>query len=69
MKKAIKILQALKPGEKNYKSKVKVLAEIICEPTHGHLLPDNLVRWADKVGLKTENHCEDRTSWWTVSGR
>ena len=69
MKKAIKALQNLKPTEKYYKQKVKLLAEIINDDTTGHLCPDGLVKWCDKVGLKTENHCEDRTSWWTVSGR
>ena len=69
MKKAFLILKNLNPSEKNFKMKVKILAEIIVEPTHGHMCPGNLVRWADKCGLKTENHCEDRISWWTVSGR
>ena len=69
MKKAIKILQKLKPSEKNYRGKVKLLAEIIEDSATGHICPDSLVVWCDKVGLKTENHCEDRTSWWTVSGR
>lgn len=62
-------MESLKQIYYRYKQKVKLLAEIINDPTTGHLCPDNLVVWCDKVGLKTENHCEDRTSWWTVSGR
>lgn len=68
MKKAILILKNLSPRVKNYKGKVKLLAEIIATPTTGHICPGNLVNWCKKVGLKTELHCEDRTSWWTVSG-
>jgi hypothetical protein len=68
-KKAIKVLQELKPTEKYYKQKVKLLAELINYPSAGNLCPDNLVLWCDKVGLKTEYHCEDKTSFWTFSGR
>lgn len=69
MKKAIKILQQLKPDERYYKTKVKLLSEIINDPTVGHLCPDKLVTWCEKSGLETKHHCEDRTSWFTVSGR
>lgn len=69
MKKAFYILQNLNINDKYFKLKVKLLSEIIANSTTGHICPDNLVIWAGKCGLKTENHCEDRTSWWTVSGR
>lgn len=68
MKKAIKILQTLKETESNYAGKVKLLAEIIGSPTVGHICPKDLVDWSKGVGLETACHCEDRTSWWTVSG-
>lgn len=64
MKKSIEILKKLKPTEKNYKKKVKLLAELILEdPYGGILLPDELIKWAIKVGLKVEGSCEDGTSW------
>lgn len=69
MNKAIKILQGIKPNESNYKKKITLLSEIINEPTVGHICPDSLVKWANKVGLKTELNCEYKTSWWSVSGK
>ena len=69
MEKAIKILQDLKPYEKNYKAKVKLLADIIQDSIICYICPENLVDWCNVVGLKTELNCEDKTSWWTVSGK
>lgn len=68
MEKAIGILQNLKPGESFYKQKLSILAEIINEPEIGIICPKILVEWCKESGLKVENNCEDKTSWWTVSG-
>jgi len=67
MKKVAEVLQGLNPEEQYYKEKVGLLYELINNPNVGHLCPDKLVDWCKKVGLKTENNCEDRASWWTVT--
>ena len=69
MKKAISILQALKPTEKYYKLKVKILSQLINEPEHGHILPRELFKWAEKNKLKIKNHDTDKCIWDTVSLR
>lgn len=58
-------MQGLKPTDKLFKLKVKILAELILQKDMGHILDDRLVEWAKKSGIKVELHCEDRTSWWT----
>jgi hypothetical protein len=63
--KAVKILQSLKPTEPLYKAKIKILAQLIEDRDGGHILDGRLVKWADKVGIKTKLHCEDKTSWWS----
>lgn len=69
MDKAIKILQKLKPKEKKYKQKVRILSLIISEPEVGHILPDCLYKWAVKNKLKIQNHATDKVIWDSVSGR
>lgn len=69
MRKAITILSKLKPSEKHYKQKVKILAQIINDPHTGHILPRELYNWAIKNKLKVEEHATDGAIWDTVSGR
>lgn len=63
------ILNKLKPTAKNYKKKIKVLNELIQDPTTGHILDNKLVRWAERKGLNVSHNCEDKISWFTVNAK
>ncbi len=63
--KAAKIIQGLHHADPLYKDKVKILSKLIQDKDGGHIIPSKLVKWADKVGIKTELNVEDKTSWWT----
>lgn len=63
--KAVKILQKLKTNDNFYKEKVSILAKLIENRDGGHIIDSKLIKWADKVGIKTELNCEDKCCWWT----
>ncbi len=60
-----KLIAELDEKDKHYKLKLNILCKIITEPRMGHIIDDKIIMWAEEVGLKPRNHCEDRTSWWT----
>jgi hypothetical protein len=69
MKKASTVLHKLKPTDKHYKKKVKILSKIINNTETGHILPNKLYHWAEKNKLKIMEHSTDHSVWCTVSGR
>lgn len=64
-----KILQSLRLNDPLYVKKVKLLAELIETPWCGHMLDDELYKWAKKQGLNVETHSEDKCIWSTCSVR
>lgn len=62
-----KIVTSIKMDDKLAAKKLKFMGTLLVQDDVGHIVPDNLVKWCQEVGLDPKLHCEDKTSWWSCT--
>jgi hypothetical protein len=62
-----KLIKDLNTKDRSYKDKLDILYQLVKYPNGCHVIPNELIYWCKKVGLKPELNCDCEISWWTCS--